>query len=102
MVRGETSLAAYASPEPRRMMVGRVCDGVRRLLPGFPVRKRPHGLQGRHGGTPCDQVARTGPALLAVGEAGRAPGGGRSGVGRASGYVDMARSLPRFASREKP
>ena len=61
------------------MMAGRIGDRVRRLLPGFPVRKRPHGLQGRHSGSPRHQVAGSGPAVLAVGEAGRAPRGVRSG-----------------------
>ena len=83
------------------MLVGRVGDRVRRLLPGLPVRKRPHGLQGHHSGTPCDQVARTGPALLTVGEAGRAPGGRRSGVGSWACGVIMAMPACRRSRRRR-
>src|SRR4051794_35798091 len=57
------------------MMAGRVGDGVRRLLPGFSVRERPHGLQGRHSRAPRYQVARASPALFMIGEAGCAPRG---------------------------
>ena len=67
------------------MMAGRIGDGIRRRLPGFPVRQRPHGLKGSHSSTPRYQVARTGATVFTVGEADRAPSGKALGGGNGFG-----------------